>query len=46
MLFFGLGFSWLQQYLHRYYRTIYTYGRHTVAVVAIGVGVLLLVKTV
>jgi len=46
MLVFGLGFSWVQQYLNKYYQRVFIVCRHAIALTAIIVGTLLLVKTV
>ncbi|MFT6389052.1 MAG: ABC-type nickel/cobalt efflux system permease component RcnA [Cellvibrionaceae bacterium] len=46
MLAFGLGFSWIQQYLFQYYQRAFTVCRHGIALVAVVVGVFLLIKTI
>lgn len=46
MLVFGLGFSWMQQYLYRYYQRAFTVCRHLIALAAVLVGVLLVIKTI
>lgn len=38
MLIFGLGFSWIQQYLFQHYQRCFSVCRHTVAISAIGFG--------
>ncbi len=46
MLAFGLGFSWIQQYLNKYYQRIFTLCRHIIALTAIIVGAFLIAKTI
>ncbi|MFT5116803.1 MAG: nickel/cobalt exporter [Kiritimatiellia bacterium] len=46
MLVFGLGFSWLQQYLYQYYQRVFTVCRHVIALAAVIVGAILLIKTI
>lgn len=38
MLMFGLGFSWVQHYLHQHYQKMFSACRHLVALCAIGFG--------
>lgn len=46
MLVFGLGFSWIQQYLYRYYQRAFTVCRHLIALAAVVVGVFLVIKAI
>lgn len=46
MLVFGLGFSWIQNYLHLHYQRVSVWCRHIIALMAIVVGGFLLMQTV
>lgn len=38
MLAFGLGFAWMQNYLHQHYQRVFIVCRHVIALAAIGFG--------
>lgn len=46
MLFFGLGFAWIQHGLCRHYRRLFIFCRHGVALAAVIVGIHVIIKTV